>query len=95
MESTENSYEEKMQELIEKTLEDARVAGERIGIAALTFVIGTSEQASFLAKAKKEFENGIETAFKFSYAQKLLYTLGVTAGISNENLAKLIEEALK
>lgn len=94
MELTKMSYEEKRQKAIEMTIEDVRSTGEMLGITASTAFHDESERASFLTKAKKEFENGIETALNMSHDQKLLYMFKKAMEVSNGDYDGLIE-ALK
>ena len=94
MESTKMSYEEKRQKAIEMALKDVRDTGEMLGITASTAFHDELERIFFLNKAKKEFENGIETTLNMSPDQKLLYMFKKTMEISDGGIDGLME-ALK
>ena len=94
MESTKMSYEEKRRKAIEMALKDVRDTGEMLGMTASTAFHDELERIFFLNKAKKEFENGIETTLNMSPDQKLLYMFKKTMEISDGDIDGLME-ALK
>ena len=94
MESMKKNYEEKERKAIEMTLENVRSSGEMLGITASTAFHDELERIFFLNKAKKEFENGIETTLNMSLDQKLLYMFKIAMEVSNGDYDGLME-ALK
>ena len=94
VESMEERYKDKKQMAIEMALKDVRDTGEMLGITASTAFHDELERIFFLNKAKKEFNNGIETTLNMPPEQKLLFMFKKAMEVSDGDHDGLME-ALK